>query len=66
MTDFKVDGMTCGGCAAAVERAIQAAAPAAKVKVDLLSGRVSVDNADDALVVQAVTGAGFEVVRTGP
>ena len=35
MATYRVNGMTCGGCANAVTRAIKAAAPAADVKVDL-------------------------------
>lgn len=59
-TKYKVLGMTCGGCAASVTRAILALAPAAKVDVDLAQGIVSVDGVDDEQVIdQAVVDAGF-------
>ena len=52
--------MTCGGCANAVETAIRAAIPTARVTVDLAGGRVMVDPASkDAVVEKAVTEAGF-------
>ena len=40
MQSFKVDGMTCGGCVAAVTRAVQAVDKDAKVDVDLASKTV--------------------------
>ncbi len=58
---YQVEGMTCGGCAQAVEKAIYAVAPAATVKVDLENKQVTVrDINDDALVAQAVEEAGFD------
>lgn len=67
-----VNGMTCGGCAASVERAIRALAPdretAIAVSVDLASRRVTVALAgapDPRLnrpaLVRAITDAGFDV-----
>ena len=57
---YRVEGMTCGGCAQSVERAINLVAPTATVKVDLKNQRITVENCnDDALVAQAVEGAGF-------
>lgn len=56
---YLVQGMTCGGCARSVENAIKAAVPGASVAVDLPSGKVTVDPADDAKVQQAVDDAGF-------
>jgi copper chaperone len=52
--------MTCGGCVRSVEQAIKAAAPGAKVEVDLASGKVTVDGVDEQAVARAVDGAGFE------
>ncbi|MFD1624320.1 heavy-metal-associated domain-containing protein [Azospirillum griseum] len=62
---YKVDGMTCGGCARSVSNAIVKAAPNAAVTVDLASGRVMVDGgiAED-VVRQAVEDAGFDFVGT--
>jgi copper chaperone len=58
---YKVDGMTCGGCAQSVEKAITTVAPAVTVKVDLENKRVTVLGIDnDALVAQAVEEAGFD------
>ncbi|MBT3306725.1 MAG: heavy-metal-associated domain-containing protein [Alphaproteobacteria bacterium] len=58
---YRVLGMTCGGCASSVTKAIQAAAPKASVEVDLDAKEVNVDGiADDTTVQNAVEGAGFE------
>ncbi len=58
---YNVLGMTCGGCANAVTKAIIAAAPEANVDVDLDAKQVSVEGFDDDAAVQkAVEGAGFE------
>ncbi|MGE5506380.1 MAG: heavy-metal-associated domain-containing protein [Actinomycetota bacterium] len=56
---YSVKGMTCGGCAGSVERAIKEAAPGAKVTVDLAKAAVTVDGATDAQVEKAVEDAGF-------
>lgn len=59
---YRVTGMTCGGCAASVERAIKAAVPGASVSVDLEKKAVTVDGAAaaDDRIRQAVEGAGFD------
>lgn len=58
---YKVDGMTCGGCARSVSNAITKAAPDAAVTVDLATGTVLVDGGVSADVVrQAVESAGFD------
>lgn len=59
---YKVDGMTCGGCAASVQKAITAAVPGAVVAVDLPAGTVTVEAAalDDAVINRAVEDAGFD------
>jgi copper chaperone len=69
MTQYRVNGMTCQGCANAVTKAIKAAAPAAAVKVDLAAKTVTVEGQVAAATVQAaVKDAGFEfagrVMRT--
>jgi copper chaperone len=56
---FKVSGMTCGGCVRSVEQAIKSAAPSASVSIDLPSGKVTVDGADEHVVAKAVDDAGF-------
>jgi copper chaperone len=57
---YRVVGMSCGGCASSVERAIKAVLPAASVSVNLDAKAVTVDGADDdAKIRQAVEDAGF-------
>lgn len=48
MVEFKLEGMTCGHCVAAVTRAAKEVDPQAGVQVDLAGGRVQVDSAVDA------------------
>jgi copper chaperone len=59
---YRVGGMTCAHCVAAVTDAIERAAPGVKVAVDLAAGKVSVDGtlAADA-VRRAVEGAGYRL-----
>jgi copper chaperone len=54
MITLEVTGMTCGGCASAVERIIKAADRKAAVAVDLATGRVS---AETSAPVEAIVGA---------
>jgi len=62
MSTIRVKGMTCGGCAKAVERAIGRVEGVTEVRVDLDSGNVEVQGpAKPEDVVQAVVRAGFEV-----
>lgn len=57
---YRVAGMTCGGCASSVQRAIVQVLPEAQVSVDLESGKVTVSGGpEDAVIEQAVEGAGF-------
>jgi copper chaperone len=63
MIKLKVAGMTCGGCVKSVERAVAAAAPGARVIVDLKSGEVAVEGAAARqTVVAAIEDAGYDVV----
>lgn len=63
MMKLKVSGMTCGGCAKSVERAVSAAVPDAKVSVDLKAGEVAIHGAAAReAVVSAIEDAGFDVV----
>ena len=57
---YKVEGMSCGGCANSVEQAIKAVAQQASVAVKLEGGLVTVSGVEDeSLVKQAVEDAGF-------
>lgn len=57
---YRVTGMTCGGCARAVSKALAAASPAAKIDVDLAAALVRVAGGpDDAAVQRAIESAGF-------
>ncbi len=63
---YKVDGMTCGGCARSVTNAILKQAPDARVAVDLEAGTVSVEGGVPAETVRrAVEAAGFDIVGQG-
>ncbi len=58
---YKVGGMTCGGCASSVTRAVSAVAPEAEVEVSLEAAAVHVTGPhQEADVRQAVEDAGFE------
>ncbi len=61
--NLKIEGMTCGGCKAAVERILKAQPGVSAVAVDLTNGS-AVISADGASTPQAlaaaVTGAGYE------
>ncbi|BCM85448.1 heavy-metal-associated domain-containing protein [Methylobacterium indicum] len=58
---MKVEGMTCGGCAAAVTKAIRRLDPEAEVSVDLERGQVAVVTGAQALdIAQALGRAGYD------
>jgi copper chaperone len=62
MLSFQVEGMSCGHCVKAVTEAVQEVAPGAKVDVDLTTGKVQIDGANDAAAVShAITEAGYTV-----
>ena len=59
---FDVQGMTCAHCVKAVTRAVQAVDPAARVEVDLPSGRVAVaSDADRERIASAIREEGYAV-----
>lgn len=63
MYELKVDGMTCGGCAASVKRALQLLDSNARVDVDLPSKTVKVETTAQLDAVKtAVEDAGYEVL----
>ncbi len=62
-TKLKIDGMTCGGCAASARQALQTVTGVRSVEVDLPKGRATVEHdakANDQQLVAAVVDAGFE------
>ncbi|PPJ01649.1 cation-transporting ATPase [Nocardia nova] len=61
---YTVTGMTCGHCAASVQKEIGKIDGVTSVDVDLASGRIQVESAaplTDAEVVAAVDEAGYQV-----
>ena len=66
MTEFLVEGMSCGGCVSAVTRAIHAFDPAAIVHVDLGSKHVRIDSSVDRFILsQALVDAGYDPLLVG-
>lgn len=61
MQIFTVEGMTCGGCASSVTRAVQHADKNAQVEVDLATKTVKVKSTLPPLqIIDAITSAGFD------
>ena len=59
---FEVRGMTCAHCVRAVTQAVQRVDPAARVEVDLASGRVDVaSSAPRERLAEAIREEGYEV-----
>jgi copper chaperone len=62
MLTLKVNGMTCGHCAQAVTKAVEAVPAVERAVVDLKAGAVAVEGPADADAVRkAIVDAGFEV-----
>ena len=64
-TEFKVQGMTCGGCERSVQNALTSHQGVTSAKADRVSGTVAVEFdpgqiGQDALA-KAITAAGFQV-----
>ena len=60
MLKLKVDDMSCGHCAAAVQKAVKSVDPAAEIDIDLATGTVSVETAaDGARISDAIRSAGY-------
>lgn len=60
--ELLVDGMTCAGCAAAVERVLRAQRGVTAARVEFLTGRATVEadaSADPAALASAVSAAGY-------
>lgn len=62
--DFVVQGMTCGGCASKVTKAVQGVSGVADVRVEIDGGRLNVTgDVDESAITTAVRGAGYAVSR---
>ena len=62
MITLNVEGMTCMGCVKSVETALKKADPAARVEIDLDSGRVDVDGAlGFEAAKEVIEASGFDV-----
>ena len=61
---YRIDGMTCGHCVAAIEKELRTVAGVSTVSVDLAAGAATVagDGFTDDAVAAAVDEAGYEVV----
>ncbi|MBK7292649.1 MAG: heavy-metal-associated domain-containing protein [Holophagaceae bacterium] len=61
---FKVKGMTCGGCAKHVEKALRSVAGIVQVDMDVPNGTAKVlGDAPFELLAERVANAGYELVR---
>ncbi|HEV7322763.1 MAG TPA: heavy-metal-associated domain-containing protein [Ensifer sp.] len=61
MQNLKIDNMTCGHCAGAVQKAILSVDPQATIKVDLGNREVSVDSAAlSGPIADALKAAGYD------
>ncbi len=59
---FHTDDMTCGGCVRAIERAVAAVDPAARLSADLAAHRVEVTtDRPRAQIAAAIEAAGFRL-----
>lgn len=66
MTEFLVEGMSCGHCVNAVTEAVHALDPAATVNVDLGSKHVRIDSDVDRFALsQALVDAGYAPLLVG-
>lgn len=63
INEYRVQGMTCSGCATKVTAAVSRVPGVVATDVDLATGRVRVTGraVDEASVHAAITGAGYQV-----
>lgn len=59
MKRYKVTGMSCAACSARVERAVLSVDGVSSCAVNLLSGSMTVEGADDRAIIAAVEAAGY-------
>lgn len=61
MVRFKVPGMTCGGCARSITKAIQSVDPAAKIDTNVPERLVTVETAaNEQSLAEVIREAGYE------
>ena len=66
MKRYKVNGMSCAACVAAVERAVKKVPGVESVAISLLLGSMTVEGTADAEeIVKAVSAAGYEAIPEG-
>lgn len=68
MTTIYIQGMTCGGCADSVQKALMQIPGVSQVSVRLSEQSADVVHTDEVsnqALVDAVEGAGFDVVKLG-
>lgn len=66
MITLHVQGMTCGHCVSAVTRAVKSVDPQADVRVDLATGKVSVEGRSSAEALSRAIGeAGYPAFAPG-
>ncbi len=62
MLELKVDGMTCGGCAKSVMKAVDRVEPGVVVEVDLAAKTVRIaSDRPAAAFAEAIEAAGYDV-----
>jgi Cu+-exporting ATPase len=62
MIELTGEGMSCGHCVGRVTKSIQQVDPAARVNIDLPTGKVTIDSgADVDRIVKAIDDAGYPV-----
>ncbi len=58
--EFKIDNMTCGGCARSVAKTLQSVDPSAKVEADTSTRRVKIETSgSSAALLKALEEAGY-------
>ena len=65
MKEYKVTGMSCAACSARVEKAVRGISGVSYCTVNLLTNSMTVEGADDAAVIAAVTAAGYGAYPKG-
>lgn len=60
MINLKIEGMTCGGCQAKVQKALEAVEGVNEVQINLAAGDARIEgNADQTQLVAAVEAVGY-------